>query len=86
MSKINFYNIEQVLKRKAVGRSTLYGEIRRGRFPKPINIGIRKIAWPEHEIDQMMQLYLHSPSEEELQAFVKSLEAKRLVEGVIDAV
>jgi len=86
MSKINFNNIEQVLKRKAIGRSTLYGEIRRGIFPKPISIGTRKIAWPEHEIDQMMQLYLHSPSEEEMRDFVKSLESKRLAEGVANVV
>ena len=86
MSKINFNNIEQVLKRKAIGRSTLYGEIRSGKFPKPVSIASRKIAWPEHEIDQMMQLYLHSPTEEEMRDFVKSLEAKRLVEGVANVV
>lgn len=84
MSKINFNNIEQVLKRKAIGRSTLYGEIRSGKFPKPVSIGSRKIAWPEHQIDQMMQLYLHSPTEEEMRDFVKSLEAKRLSEEVSD--
>ena len=86
MSKINFNNIEQVLKRKAIGRSTLYGEIRSGKFPKPVSLGVRKIAWPEHEIDQMMQLYLQSPTEEEMRDFVKSLEAKRLVEGVANVV
>ena len=86
MSKINFNNIEQVLKRKAIGRSTLYGEIRSGKFPKPVSIGSRKIAWPEHQIDQMMQLYLHSPTEEEMRDFVKSLEAKRLAEGVANVV
>lgn len=84
MSKINFNNIEQVLKRKAIGRSTLYGEIRSGKFPKPVSIGSRKIVWPEHEINQMMQLYLHSPTEEEMRDFVKSLEAKRLAEEVSD--
>ena len=45
MSKINYNNIDEVLRRKAIGRSTLYQEIKQGLFPKPVKIGKRKIAW-----------------------------------------
>ena len=47
-------------------------------------IGERRVAWLEHEIDAMMREYVTRPSQEELRAFVKSLEAKRLEVEVSD--
>ena len=58
MSKILYNTIGEVLRRKAIGRSTLYAEIQRGVFPKPVKLGARKVGWPLHEVDQMMVFYL----------------------------
>lgn len=41
-----------VLQRCAVSHSTLYRMIETGNFPSPIQIGKRRIAWVEHEIDE----------------------------------
>ena len=78
MSKIIYNTIGEVLRRKAIGRSTLYAEIQQGTFPKPIKLGKRKVAWPQHEVDQMMIFYLRSPSEQQVQDFVRDLESYRM--------
>ena len=54
----------------------------KGLFPQSVKIGKRRVAWLEHEINAMMRAYVSSPSEEELKAFVKGLEAKRFEEEV----
>jgi len=78
MSKILYNTIGEVLRRKAIGRSTLYAEIQRGVFPKPVKLGARKVGWPQHEVDQMMLLYLRSPAEQQVQDFVRDLESYRM--------
>tara|TARA_R110000782_G_scaffold39179_1_gene91307 strand:- start:162 stop:374 length:213 start_codon:yes stop_codon:yes gene_type:complete len=65
-------------------RSSLYAKMGQGLFPSSIKIGERRVAWLEHEIDAMMREYVTRPSQEELRAFVKSLEAKRLEVEVSD--
>ena len=86
MSKILFNTIGEVLRRKAIGRSTLYAEIQREVFPKPVKLGARKVGWPQHELDQMMLLYLRSPKEHECREFVIKLHNDRMNIKVYDAV
>ena len=86
MSKILYNTIGEVLRRKAIGRSTLYAEIQRGVFPKPVKLGARKVGWPQHEVDQMMLLYLRSPIEHECREFVMKLHNDRMNMEVYDAV
>ena len=76
--------IETVLKSRGVSRSTLYAEIKDGRWPKPLQISLRKRAWLTDEIEKMMRFYMNFPSTEEQRDFVRSLEAKRLDEEAPD--
>jgi len=85
MSKIQYHTIDEVLSRLALGRSTLYSKVQQGVFPKPVKLGKRKIAWPQHEVDQMMTLYLCSPSMDQVRDFVRNLESDRLLEGQLNA-
>ena len=41
-----------VLHRTASKRSTLYAWISEGRFPRPIRIGPRRVAWRTRDVDQ----------------------------------
>jgi len=84
MSVLQLEPIETVLKSRGVSRSTLEAEIKDHRFPQPVKISLRKRAWPTDEVEKMMRFYMSSPSPEELRAFVKKLEAKRLDEEVSD--
>jgi prophage regulatory protein len=41
-----------VLARVGVSRSTLWSWAREGRFPRPVRIGARAVAWPESAINE----------------------------------
>lgn len=40
-----------VSERYSLPRSTLYDLIAKGRFPKPVRLGIRAVAWPIYELE-----------------------------------
>ena len=82
MNNIKYISVDDVLRRMDGSRSTLYAQMDKGLFPQSVKIGKRRVAWLEHEINAMMRAYVSSPSEEELRAFVKGLEAKRFEEEV----
>ena len=52
--KTSFIRLEQVKARTGLSRSTLYAYIRDGRFPAPVSISERCVAWVEDEIDRWM--------------------------------
>ena len=78
MSKFTYIALDKVLNRLDGSKSTIYAKMSAGLFPSSIKIGERRVVWLEHEIDAMTWAYLSCPSQEELKAFVKKLEAKRL--------
>lgn len=41
-----------VLEKTGHTRSRLYDEISAGRFPAPVKIGARAVAWPEADVDE----------------------------------
>lgn len=51
-SKPFLIRLGHVRTRTGLSRSTLYAYIREGRFPAPIPISDRCVAWVESEIDQ----------------------------------
>lgn len=50
-TKTCFIRLEQVKARTGLSRSTLYAYIHYGRFPPPVTISDRCVAWVESEID-----------------------------------
>ena len=84
MSKYTYIALDKVLNRLDGSKSTIYAKMSAGLFPSSIKIGERRVVWLEHEIDAMTRAYLSCPSQEELKAFVKKLEAKRLEVEVSD--
>jgi prophage regulatory protein len=38
--------------RVPMDRSTVYRQIRDGRFPAPVQLGVRRLAWRESDIDE----------------------------------
>ena len=84
MSKFTYITLDKVLNRLDGSKSTIYAKMSAGLFPSSIKIGERRVVWLEHEIDAIMRAYVTCPSQEELRAFVKTLEAKRLEVEVSD--
>lgn len=46
--------LKEVRHKTSLGRSTIYRWIDEGRFPKPVRLGARSVAWIEHEIDDWL--------------------------------
>ena len=77
MSNTKFISIDEVLEKTTFGRSSLYAKVSKGLFPKPVKVGSRKIAWPQSEVDQMMNFYLSTTNEEDTKSFVTKIEKIR---------
>lgn len=46
--------LKEVRHKTGLGRSTIYRWMDEGRFPKPVRLGARTVAWIEHEIDEWL--------------------------------
>ena len=42
----------EVLERTGVSKATIYRLIRAGKFPKPVDLGVRAVGWDAHSIDE----------------------------------
>ncbi|EAV1201080.1 AlpA family transcriptional regulator [Salmonella enterica subsp. enterica serovar Denver] len=47
--------LPEVLKRTGFGRAWIYRLISEGRFPAPVKIGVRAVAFVESEVDEWIQ-------------------------------
>lgn len=44
--------LAEVRRRTGLSRSSIYAAIAAGDFPKPVNIGVRSVAWPESAVQR----------------------------------
>ncbi|MBZ9939471.1 AlpA family transcriptional regulator [Mesorhizobium sp. BR1-1-16] len=49
--RASLIRLEQVKARTCLSRSTIYAYMREGRFPQPVTISDRCVAWIEDEVD-----------------------------------
>jgi len=54
-SPLRLIRLPEVLNRIPVSRSTWWAGIKSGRFPKPIRLGPRAIAWLESDIEDLIR-------------------------------
>lgn len=47
--------LPEVLKRTGFGKAWIYRLISEGRFPAPVKIGVRAVAFIESEVDEWIQ-------------------------------
>jgi prophage regulatory protein len=66
-----------VLNHTAQSNSGLYVDIDDGLFTKPVKIGLRAVAWPEHEVQAVIAARIAGRSEIEIRQLVVDLHAKR---------
>lgn len=55
-----FMRLPAVMEATGRGRSAIYADIKHGRFPAPINIGPRAVAWDAAAIEQWQQKQISS--------------------------
>ncbi len=46
--------LPSVIERTALSRSSIYDFIKKGRFPSPVKLSERSVAWVSSEIDQWL--------------------------------
>lgn len=69
--------IGEVAKRCARGQSTIYADINRGLFTKPVKVGIKSSAWPESDIEAINRARIAGKTTDEIRALVAKLESAR---------
>lgn len=50
MPNRTIYRLPEVMARTGLSRSSIYEQIRKGKFPSQINLGPRAVGWIESEI------------------------------------
>ena len=61
-----------------LARPTIYRDIARGLFPRPVKIGAAS-AWPEDEVQAIMNARIAGKTDDDIRQLVASLEDKRRV-------
>lgn len=60
-----------------MSRSSIYTAISTAQFPRPVRIGIRSVAWPTDEIEQIIAARIAGLSCAEVSQLVSELEYNR---------
>lgn len=71
------YRLNTALSATGQTRSPFYASIQQGTMTRPVKIGPRAAAWPEHEIQAIVQARIAGASETELRKLVDKLHAQR---------
>jgi len=50
MKEERLLKLAEVMEVTSLGRASIYQQVKRGTFPKPVKIGRRSVAWPATEI------------------------------------
>jgi prophage regulatory protein len=77
------YRLKTVLGATGQTRSPFYADIQQGTMTRPVKIGPRAAAWPEHEIQTIVKARIAGASEAALRMLVEKLheQRKELVEA-----
>ncbi len=51
----NILRLPQVIERCGIRRSSIYAQMNAGKFPKPIQLGLRAVGWVDSDIDEWLQ-------------------------------
>lgn len=71
------WRLPQVLADRARSRSAHYADIQSGLLTHPVQIGLRAVAWPAYEVQQINAARIAGLSDEQIRKLVKQLEEER---------
>ncbi|MCF7977566.1 MAG: AlpA family phage regulatory protein [Chromatiaceae bacterium] len=72
-----FLRLPAVMERTGFSRSAIYARASDGLFPRPVPLGLRTAAWPEHEVETVLQAHLREAGDTELREIVSELRLQR---------
>ena len=71
-----------LMDRTGLANSTVHWHVNHGLLPKPVKIGARAAAWPEHEIAEILAARTAGADNDAVKALVIELTAKRMARKV----
>ena len=74
---ITFVRIKAVCEATARSRSTVYEDVKRGLFTRPVALGERAVAWPKHEVEAVNRAKLAGATAADLRSLVDRLHQAR---------
>ncbi len=74
---LTLLRIGPVLARYGGARPTLYEHMAEGLFPRPVKLGPKFVAWPEHEVSAIIAARIAGKPLEAIRALVVELTAAR---------
>lgn len=69
--------LPMVMERTGLSRASVYLHVSKGALTRPVKIGERAAAWPEHEIDAINAARIAGKSEVEIHMLVLRLHGQR---------
>ena len=73
--------IGEVMERTGRSRTSLYRDFKGGRFPQPVRIGIRAIAWRESDVEEWLANLSTERPPQDLHRFAREICRKHIFEG-----
>lgn len=74
---ITYLRLPSVQATTGLRRTAVYRHVNLGLLPKPVRIGERASAWPEHEIAAINAARIAGKSDDEIRAIVTDLQRQR---------
>lgn len=68
---------KEVLSLLSIKSTSLHERIKSSLFTRPVSLGMRAVAWPDYEVEQILAAIISGCSNAEIQELVRSLENKR---------
>jgi len=53
-------NVNEVIKKTSLGRTTIYRQMKAGTFPKQVSLGGQRVGWLESDIKRWLEKIRHS--------------------------
>ena len=69
--------LQQVIELLRTSRSTVYKQVNKGTFPKPISMGDRAVAWVTSEVNEVINARIKGFTDKQLQQLIVELKTKR---------
>lgn len=64
MAEYNLLRVREVMKKTGFKRSWVYVQMSLGKFPRPVKIGSRSIAWVESKINEWIATHIKKREEQ----------------------
>ena len=77
MKNIVLLDLNETLRRRRKSRAAHYRDQKQRLFPQGVKVGKRAVAWPAHEVDEILAAQLAGVTDDELRILVTNIEAAR---------